>query len=134
MESNIACNRLRPDDDGDINIGPCTTVVGAVEINVLWITQNGTDSDFSDVPTYMYNPNTETYWSCTGSNETARRACWNNFASTFNLRTVGDNLVDTNTYLPASLYFLPDCVPHIPSGETGGKNFGILAKIPVLVK
>jgi hypothetical protein len=32
------------------------------------------------------------------------------------------------------MYFKPNCDPHIPMGGTGGENFGILAKIPVLVK
>jgi hypothetical protein len=32
------------------------------------------------------------------------------------------------------IYFLPDCNPHIPTGISGGENFGVLAKIPVLVK
>ena len=31
------------------------------------------------------------------------------------------------------MYYLPDCTPHEPTGTTGGENFGILAKIPVLV-
>jgi hypothetical protein len=31
-------------------------------------------------------------------------------------------------------YFIPNCTPHIPDGTTGGKNFGVLARIPVLVK
>ncbi len=33
-----------------------------------------------------------------------------------------------------SIYFLPDCEPHEPAGHTGGENFGVLAKFPVLVK
>lgn len=33
-----------------------------------------------------------------------------------------------------SMYFMPDCTPHPPTGDTGGPNFGVLAKRPVLVK
>ena len=32
-----------------------------------------------------------------------------------------------------AIYFAPNCEPHFPSGITGGVNFGILARIPVLV-
>lgn len=32
-----------------------------------------------------------------------------------------------------SMYFMPDCTPHEPTGDTGGPNFGVLAKRPVLV-
>jgi hypothetical protein len=37
-------------------------------------------------------------------------------------------------YDKKSIYFLPDCTPHELTGVSGGYNFGILAKIPVLVK
>ena len=32
-----------------------------------------------------------------------------------------------------TIYFLPSCSFHEPKGQTGGENFGILARIPVLV-
>ena len=38
-------------DCGDgIHVGNCNTVVGAVEVNVLWITPNGNDPQFNNVP------------------------------------------------------------------------------------
>jgi len=36
-------------------------------------------------------------------------------------------------YQKKAIYFKPECVAHDPAGRTGGVNFGILAKIPVLV-
>jgi hypothetical protein len=33
-----------------------------------------------------------------------------------------------------SIYFKPSCKKGVPTGGTGGENFGVLAKIPVLVK
>ena len=36
-------------------------------------------------------------------------------------------------YQKKAIYFKPECEPHVPTGRTGGINFGILAKIPVLV-
>jgi hypothetical protein len=38
------------------------------------------------------------------------------------------------TYQEKTIYFLPDCNPHVPAGVTGGDNFGIRAQIPVLVE
>jgi len=57
--------------------------------------------------------------------------CWNDFAERFQLRWDATSLAH---YDSKSIYFLPNCAPHIPRGITGGENFGILAKIPVLVK
>lgn len=36
--------------------------------------------------------------------------------------------------LAKSLFFKPDCKFHKPTGSSGGNNFGVLAKIPVLVE
>jgi len=59
------------------------------------------------------------------------KARWTSFAKNFGLK----NLDNTPApYEKKSIYFLPDCNPHIPTGRSGGKNFGVLAKIPVLVK
>jgi hypothetical protein len=32
-----------------------------------------------------------------------------------------------------TIYFMPNCQPAVPKGRTGGENFGVLARIPVLV-
>jgi hypothetical protein len=37
-------------------------------------------------------------------------------------------------YQKKSIYFVPDCHHQTPRGRTGGENFGILAKIPVLAR
>lgn len=48
------------------------------------------------------------------------------------------NMVNTDGYMAPlankSLYFMPDCTPHEPAGKTGGSNFGVLARSPVLVE
>jgi hypothetical protein len=36
-------------------------------------------------------------------------------------------------YRQKTIYFLPDCHAYTPKGRTGGENFGVLARIPVLV-
>jgi Flp pilus assembly protein TadG len=59
---------------------------------------------------------------------------WASFVQHFMLRNDDGTSDGTPApYVKKSIYFLPDCDVHIPRGTTGGKNFGILAKIPVLV-
>jgi hypothetical protein len=58
-------------------------------------------------------------------------ARWDCFVNHFQLKN------SNGKYAPLalkSMYFMPDCEPHAPKGETGGPNFGILAEYPVLVE
>ncbi len=104
------------------NVGTCEKVVGSVTVNIVWITGEGEDPSYNDVPTQMGK------WSNQNPNGKIR---WTSFAQNFRLK----NLDNTEApYDKKSIYFMPDCTPHIPTGRTGGENFGILAKIPVLVK
>jgi hypothetical protein len=59
------------------------------------------------------------------------RVRWDSFVNQFRLKNLDNNPAP---YEKKSIYFLPDCQTHIPTGRTGGQNFGILAKLPVLVK
>jgi len=111
--------------DGN-NVGTCETLRGAVNINILWITGAGEDPSYSDAPTQMAG------WSVpANAGNTNGQERWNSFVSHFNLQNVDGTPAP---YKKKSIYFLPDCTPHIPTGLSGGQNFGILAKIPVLVK
>jgi hypothetical protein len=56
---------------------------------------------------------------------------WNSFVRYFNLRDLDGAFVP---YQKKAVYFVPDCHHQEPRGRTGGENFGILAKIPVLAK
>jgi len=104
------------------NVGPCEKVAGAVTVNIVWITGEGEDPQYKEAPTRMDN------WS---NQDPDGRVRWNSFASRFLLKNLDNNPAP---YGKKSIYFLPDCQTHIPTGRTGGENFGILAKIPVLVK
>jgi Flp pilus assembly protein TadG len=104
------------------NMGTCENVRGAVNLNIVWITNAGEDPSYSNAPTQMGA------WS---SAETDGSARWDSFVSHFNLKNVDETPAP---YAKKSIYFLPDCSPHEPRGGTGGENFGILAKIPVLVE
>jgi hypothetical protein len=104
------------------NITTCEEVRGAVNINVVWITGPGDDPHYNEAPTQMG------LWSNSDPNGEIR---WGDFVGYFNLQNVDGTAAP---YEKKSIYFLPDCTPHVPKGGTGGQNFGILARIPVLVK
>jgi Flp pilus assembly protein TadG len=110
-------------DCGDANnVGTCEKIVGAVELNIIWITGPGEDPEYYNAPTQMAD------WSNSDPDGAAR---WNDFVSHFNLLNADETPAP---YAKKSIYFLPDCTPHVPIGSSGGENFGILAKIPVLVQ
>jgi hypothetical protein len=104
------------------NITTCQEVRGAVTLNVVWITDAGEDPTYSNAPTQMGD------WS---SSDPSGQARWNDFVQHFKLQNVDGSPAP---YSKKSIYFLPSCEPHDPKGVSGGENFGILAKIPVLVK
>lgn len=61
--------------------------------------------------------------------------CWDEFTTAFNLLNPDENGVD----VPApcqkkGLYWRASCDVTRPTGGTGGRNFGILAEVPVLVE
>ena len=104
------------------NVGTCAEIVGAVELNIIWITGAGEDPEYNNAPTQMAD------WSNSDPDGAAR---WNDFVTSFNLLNADGT---SAPYAKKSIYFLPDCTPHDPIGISGGENFGILAKIPVLVQ
>ena len=110
------------------NMDSCASVVGAVTVNVVWITPWEDDPSYSWAPWQMENPRTGTTWS---SNDPDGQVRWNSFVQSFNLQNVDGSPVP---YQRRGVYFLPDCNTHQPRGRTGGENFGIMAKIPVLAK
>ena len=106
----------------------CNDVVGAVTVNVVWISGEGEDPQYKDVPVLMDN------WSCVlphPSTQEQRIACWDSFVAHFSLQNVDGTAAP---YDNKSLYFKPDCEAQVPRGRTGGRNFGILARIPSLVQ
>jgi Flp pilus assembly protein TadG len=101
----------------------CSRLVGAVHINVIWVTQN---PNYRDLPTAMSAPT----GSWTAPADASEAEIWNSFARAYNLKGADGQPA---TYQAKTIYFLPSCDYHEPAGLTGGENFGILAKIPVLV-
>jgi hypothetical protein len=103
-------------------------MVGAVHINILWITGPNDDPTYTDAPREMEYPHSGDVWSSGSSDGQVR---WNSFVQSFNLKTVDGSFAP---YQKKSIYFVPDCHHQTPRGRTGGENFGILAKIPVLAR
>jgi Flp pilus assembly protein TadG len=100
----------------------CKEVVGAVTVNIVWITGVDKDPQGKDAPTKMdawenYDPD--------------GKIRWEDFTETFNLLDIDGE--SNAPYTQKSIYFLPDCDPQDPFGTTGGGAFNILAEIPVLV-
>ncbi len=112
----------------------CSPLVGAVEVNVVWIQyKNDPWTQMNEVPTVMED------WSCTTTDTlAARQECWKDFVDHFNLQNAnGDPLTDEEyeeMYQKKNIFFLPSCEDHKPTGGTGGANYGVLARIPVLVE
>lgn len=55
---------------------------------------------------------------------------WDCFVDHFNLKNNDDTMAPLAF---KSMYFMPNCEYHKPKGTTGGTNFGVMAKYPVLV-
>jgi hypothetical protein len=62
--------------------------------------------------------------------EASGQVRWASLVKKFQLKNADNNWA---TFDKKSLYFLPDCDHHEPIGTSQGENFGMLARIPVLV-
>jgi hypothetical protein len=111
------------------NVGTCETASGAVNINIVWITDAGEDPQFKNAPTQMAG--IEGVVGAWSSNDPDGQTRWASFVQHFNLQNVDGTPAP---YVKKCIYFMPDCTPHKPAGGTGGTNYGVLARIPVLVK
>lgn len=132
------------------NPGPCDRVTGAVSVDVVWVKQSGADPHWNDIPVKMNIPNDPTNnWVCSecpsgcnteaeidGMTDVQRQTCWQEFATTYNLRTADGTSAGalTASDIQKTIFILPSCDAHEPNGTTGGENYGVLAEIPVLVK
>jgi hypothetical protein len=118
-------------DCPDGSVGPTNDLVGAVNVNVVWVV-NQTPEVYDDAPTQMEMPPDDSdgvspgTWTSSADGETR----WNEFVDHFNLE---DGTGSPAPMQQKTIYFLPDCSYHEPKGNTGGENYGVLARIPVLV-
>jgi len=115
------------------NVGVCSIVTGAVKVCIVWITGAGDDPHFSNAPDHMDDwVCDETLWDPVETTDLGEE-CWDQFVSHFNLQNVPGSVPPGAPYEKKSIYFKPDCTPQDLAGVSGGHNYGVLAKIPVLV-
>jgi hypothetical protein len=111
------------------NVTSCSTLIGAVVVNVVWIIRDNNPLG-PMTPRPEDTPHRMADWYCDPATNTDTE-CWTSFTDHFNLLApdLSPAIASAKT-----VYFLPDCAPHTPVGGTGGENYGVLARIPVLVR
>lgn len=134
-------NLTLPVVDCQDGIAPSNPLVGAVNLNIAWMVDKDNKID-DDAPWQMEEPPEDSdgvspgTWSNSDPDGVTR---WDDFVTAMNLRDSDGDLAKWSSdpkesgWRQKSIYFLPSCSYHEPKGQTGGENFGILAKIPVLV-
>ena len=114
------------------NVRVCADVKGAVNVDVVWITEVGNDPAYKNAPTEMSDFGEYSYWSYPPDpGNTNGQDRWNSFVEHFNLQNDDGSPAP---YQKKTIYFVPDCTPHELKGRSGGENYGVLAKIPALVE
>lgn len=102
-------------------------VVGVVNVDIVWMQNDNPQSGNDPVPRKMWNEKKGEWWTCpTGS----AQYCFNELSKEFDLK---DKNGDPAKLEKKSIYFLPNCKVHKPIGNTGGENYGIIARVPYLV-
>ncbi len=111
------------------NVTSCSTLIGAVVVNVVWVIRDNNPLG-PMTPRPEDTPHRMADWYCDPATNTDTQ-CWTSFTNHFNLLApdLSPAIASAKT-----IYFLPDCEPHTPVGGTGGENYGVLARIPVLVR
>ena len=125
-------------------VGNCSELVGAVVVNMIWLTLND-KNQLNEVPRLMdewpvsgdpyraTTPHAGNTYPCVGTPQ----QCWASFVQHFQIQDLMNGLPagdPMDFYQNKTMYYKPDCTPHETTGITGGENFGVLAKVPVLVK
>jgi hypothetical protein len=111
----------------NLQVSNCMEACGAVNVNIVWILEKENNPN-DDAPYTMDD------WEMKDEPDGITR--WNSFVTHFNIKTANGDLAtyENDGFKQKSIYFLPDCTPHELKGNTGGHNYGVLARIPVLVK
>jgi len=143
------------DENG--NVSPCSKLVSAVKVKLIWMSDSnesikndqmpetyvGIDTDGDgelDIPAW---PSTTDDTTCIndcavyGTKTTEYVECYFNcFSEHYNLKKeFGDDAGGYADYVQKTYYFMLDCEKMAaPTGTTGSKNYGLIAKIPVLVQ
>lgn len=120
----------------DNNVGPCEILTGAITIEVVWILGNaegwvihvdgGPDIPKSDAPNDIV-PDHMGLWS---NNDPDAQVRWADFLDHYQLLNLDGSPAPFDQ---KSIYFRPICEQRDLAGVSGGQNYGVLARIPVLV-
>ncbi|MCU7923760.1 MAG: Tad domain-containing protein [Candidatus Thiodiazotropha sp. (ex Dulcina madagascariensis)] len=116
----------------DSNPGPCNRLIGAVTMDILWMVRSVNVNRIDEVA-----PREMGEWINDNADGAVR---WDSFVDYYQIRSgPGGELAlwadppGDNGYRSNTIYFSPSCSPQTPVGGSGGANFGIRARIPVLV-
>lgn len=113
------------------NPSGCLPLKGAVKMEIVLITDtfpSAEDKKYDDLPDRMGT------WEKDPSKTGLQN--WESFVNHFNLEiSPGQSAYDADDhgYYQKTIYALPSCEKSEIKGPTGGPNYGVLAKIPVLV-
>ena len=138
---------------GGSNPGPCNMLVGAINVEGLWVT-NQNDPHFNRVPTrYRYadeeitvdftcpetcTPTAEQPVCASLATEDGRKLCWANFLTANHVVDQNGNAFTVDGaaagYLQKNIIFKPSCSVAKPVGGPGGVAAGVPAQFPKLVK
>jgi hypothetical protein len=112
--------------------GPCNKLIGTITMDIIWIL-NSADANKIDEEA----PRVMGQWS---SDDPDGRDRWNSFVDAYSIKaSAGSELAywadspEDNGYRSETIYLSPSCNSNVQVGGTGGGNFGIRPKIPVLV-
>lgn len=124
------------------NVANCSEVVGAVNVNIVWILEKENAID-DDAPYKMGNwgpqagcTSTNCYDSPDGTGKDVDGTTrWDSFVNYYGLRMVDGELstVANDGFKKKSVYFMPDCNKHKLAGDSNGTNTGMMAKEPKIV-
>jgi hypothetical protein len=123
---------------GDSNPGPCNRVIGTIGMDILWMVRSVNVNRIDEVaPRRMGRWNCSEFTYCDVDDGRSR---WNSFVDEYDIMSGPGGELATwvdppgdNGYRSSTIYFSPTCSPQISVGGSGGANFGIRARIPVLV-
>lgn len=117
--------------------GPENMVVGAINVDVFWVTPNGAEQFDKDLPVTYNDP---TYsCSCAANDTVCHEGCWLNFLNKFNVKDSSGNPLTLTTaralYQSHMIYFKPSCIPATIGPSTPGTGTpGPPADFPRLVQ
>jgi len=114
----------------------CSTVVGAVTVNIMWVQERANQCDVTGYyPTVMAGipGSTPPYANWTAPVSATPAQIWDSFFNHFHLKNSALDPTCITKCDSKAIYFLPDCTPHDAVGGNGGPNRGVFARIPVLV-